>query len=702
MAAVSQAGTERMRVDVSEKLRTAPRVRRLALPLALRTPLVALALFLLALAPRALAPATFLTIDEAFHWFERSAAFLTALQAGDFAATNQTGHPGVTTMWLGALGLLAQRALIAAGLLATPDGPLGNLLLRLPVAIATSLAIALAYPLLRRLLGTPAALLAVLLWAGDPFLVAHSKILHLDALLASLMTLALLAALVAFVPSAGPWPRRGPLAASALASGLALLTKSPAALLPPLIVTLAFLSWWRLAAPRPPLRTLFVSLGLWGSLALLAFVALWPALWVDPQGALGSMLAEVRENGGVPHQWNNFFMGRTVADPGPLFYPVAVALRLTPWTLGGLLLAPLALRRWGASWPGRTALPWLALFALLFVAALTVPPKKFDRYILAIFPTLDIIAACGLLWLGSALLRCRHAWRSAPPRLAALAPLAILGLLANLAWYHPYQLAYYNPLLGGGPVAARSIGVGWGEGHEQAGAFIVQQPDGCQRPVATWMKALLQPYICSEAVSLNRTPRPGRVGYAVLYINQIQTNNNPNAIAALYGRQQPVHTVRILGIDYAYIYRITPPDLLPLRATFGSALSLRGYSVDTIAAEEGTLTLQLQWQASAPPEPLVLFVHMFNERGERVAQIDVPLAAGGLPPPQWPPGATLTQMQQLPLPPGLPAGSYRLALGVYRPADLSRLPLRSDRPADSAAGADALLLDPFVLRSYSR
>src|SRR4051812_34932581 len=80
-----------------------------------RTFLIAAAIFLLALAPRALAQGRFVTVDEAYHWFERAQLFLHAVRGGDWAGTNLVGHPGVTTMWLGALGVLAHQALASWG-----------------------------------------------------------------------------------------------------------------------------------------------------------------------------------------------------------------------------------------------------------------------------------------------------------------------------------------------------------------------------------------------------------------------------------------------------------------------------------------------------------------------------------------------------------------------------------------------------------
>src|SRR5262245_54862415 len=226
--------------SISQRLAARSTSRAVGLPRSTSTLLAAVAIFLLALAPRALALGRFVTIDEAYHWFERARLFLGAIRAGDWAATNLIGHPGVTTMWLGALGVAAHQTLAAWGLAAWPDPELLRFMFRLPVAVVTSLCIGLGYLLLRHLLPARVALLAALLWAADPFLVAHSQLLHVDALLTSFMTLALLAALLAFgLNDAAGTVRWLPLIASAIAGGLALLTKSPAIILPPMVALIA-------------------------------------------------------------------------------------------------------------------------------------------------------------------------------------------------------------------------------------------------------------------------------------------------------------------------------------------------------------------------------------------------------------------------------------------------------------------------------
>ncbi|HEY2990446.1 MAG TPA: glycosyltransferase family 39 protein, partial [Candidatus Binatia bacterium] len=335
-----------------------------------------------------------MTVDEAYHWFERAKLFLRALQQGDFMATNLIGHPGVTTLWLGAIGAAAHRSLADAGWIASAEPGLERAFLRFPVALVTALSVALAYTLLKRLLDPRAALLAALLWTADPFLVAHSRLLHMDALLASFVTLALLAALVAFRCDDGePGVRWRVLIASAVAGGLALLTKSPAVILP---VMIGLLALWKSYRSQRFLRHAVLPVLAWSGMALATWVALWPAAWIDLPGAIASVVRYTATKVGSPHETGNFFMGRTVDDPGPLFYLVAVALRLTPWVVVGLAAAAYAtLRR--RSQPRERLIKFaLALFAALFALAISLPAKKFDRYALPIFPALDILAAVGL------------------------------------------------------------------------------------------------------------------------------------------------------------------------------------------------------------------------------------------------------------------------------------------------------------------
>ncbi|MCB0009612.1 MAG: glycosyltransferase family 39 protein, partial [Anaerolineales bacterium] len=162
-----------------------------------------------ALLPRLMALGRYVTPDE-LAWVERSIGLRRALLAGDWAATIQSGHPGVTTSWLGAIGIQLQLWLQPAGQASlnwletlywfSPDNQMAlrqlSLFLsggRLLVILTTSLGILLVYRLSRPLLGDGAALIGGLLLALDPFTAGLSGLLHLDALLATFALLAVLA-----------------------------------------------------------------------------------------------------------------------------------------------------------------------------------------------------------------------------------------------------------------------------------------------------------------------------------------------------------------------------------------------------------------------------------------------------------------------------------------------------------------------------
>lgn len=695
--------------------------------------LLVVLLFLLALAPRLIAPGDFWTADEAKHWSVRVDTFLPALQDGDYAATNLVGHPGVTTMWLGSAGVLMHQGFAALGVLPADDPALYRTFLRVPVALVTALCIALAFPLLRRLFSRRVALMTTLLWAGDPFLVAHSKVLHVDALLTSFVLLSLLTALVAMrfdapdpdTPAPPPEipasPRWGLLLVSAVMGGLALLTKSPSLILFPLLglIVLVGVFWHGHPASFAGgvwgvVRALFV----WGIVAAVTWVALWPAAWVNPAGAVWTVLYEIVRNGAEPHGWGNFFLGRAVEDPGPLFYPVAVVFRLTPWTTAGLLVAGVVaawqmaagLRRRAGGASSRLVLVehWpmvlLLVFALVFIGVMSVLAKKFDRYVLPTFPVIDLVAGLGLLWLFDGVVWLVRRASAGVQRgvTVSLWGVLVVAMAVNLWWYHPYELAYFNQLLGGGPVAQRNIIVGWGEGLEKAASYIAEQENGCDLGVASWYEDVILPYTCSPVLHQGYISVPGHIHYAVLYINQVQRNiRMQNEIGpVLRERGSLVHTVRIHGIDYAWVYQLRQPRQHELtgageQVTFGSAMQLTGYDVDTTTVRSsGVLTLTLQWRALQTMDTdFLLFVHVFDDAGNQVGQLDVP-PGGMLPTSTWGHNRFIDWVHRVPVSPDVDTSRLWLTLGVYDPATFARLPLRAPPPPDGAPddGANALVL----------
>ena len=640
-----------------------------------------LALGVVALLPRVLGLSDFLTADEIHHWIDRVERFSAAIGARDWASTNQTGHPGVTTMWLGSLGLYAERLAVAQGW-AQVGSVVDHLAwLRLPSSIVQSLAVALGYTWLRRIVRQPTAMIGALLWATSPYLISHGRVLHLDGLLTSFLTLNLLAILVA---CRAEQPRRW-IVAAGVCYGLALLTKGPALIALPVIGLLLF---WLMPASSL-IQRFRGSIGwyaLWLATALIVVVLLWPALWSTPGAALERYLGEIIWNGGRPNGDGQYFLGQAIGDPGPLFYIVANAFRLTPVALLGLVLLPFALWRHRDD---RNMLLALGAFVLFWTLVMTVGPKKFDRYQLPTWPALMILSAAGIdlalstLWSGS---------RAATARRLAAGLVGTLLLVATaqpLLQYHPYYLSYYNPLLGGGAAAQRNLLIGWGEGMDQVGAYLRSRPDIQYGPVLTALPQTLAPFVpvpVKDVTTFGDAP----ANYAVVYLESVQREADP----PLYARLQqtlPLKRITIYGIDYAEIYQLPKPFVEPVDAQFGEAIRLRGVTVDQTP---GQITITPSWDVRGKLDAdYLLFLHIFNAEGQRVAQIDVAPNGAGPAASAWQPGEQLAVPLPVPFPAELPAGSYRVVLGLYDPAAQTRLPLTAGTAAPvELAGEHALLL----------
>jgi 4-amino-4-deoxy-L-arabinose transferase-like glycosyltransferase len=366
------------------------------------------------------------------------------------------------------------------------------------------------YFLVRSLFGSRTALLSAVLLALEPFDLALSRVIHHDALSTTFMALSLLSFMVHLRKHRSFLY----LVLSGLMAGLAFLSKSPSLFLVPFAALLSVGAYWlQKGSPWPLDWHCVAELGrdwvIWGFIAALVFALLWPAMWVDPLGTIQGVIDKASGYAASPHERGNFFLGKVGLDPGPLFYPVALLFRLTPLTLlgiGGSVLLLLGLSskayrnrrripspsradpRWRSFSPsgdgeeGRVEDRWhvvqmssLWAFILLYVLFMTTGAKKFDRYLLPIFPVIDILAALGLLALGGVIwewVKGRFDLVSciARFRISALGLGLVLLLQAGFALPHyPYYLTYYNPLLGGIRQAARTVFVGWGEGYEQEG-----------------------------------------------------------------------------------------------------------------------------------------------------------------------------------------------------------------------------------------
>ncbi len=665
---------------------------------------------LVALLLRVLDLGGFVTPDERLHWIARSGLFLQAIRSGNYGDTAIHLHPGVTTMWLGALGILLRETLKAWGMLQPEAYATQLALMRLPVVLAHVGGILAGYALLRRMLPATIAALAALFWAADPFAIAFSRVLHVDALTMTFSTLAVLAACLFWNH---PQPGRSGglpfLMLSGICTALAILSKLSAVALGPAVAIIALLA--ARAEPgaaggeqaRPPFYLLALpALLRWGLVVLLTIVLVWPAVWAAPlrvvglvRGGFGAELTE-------PHTWGNFFLGQPLDTPGLNFYPAALVMRLTPWTLGGLLLLPVLFGQAARQrlrphhWRDLAA---LLVFIIVFLVVVSAPPKKFNRYLVPVFPAADVLAAVGLCWGLGHLLSSRLPRSGRRLHAALLAGVACLAV-ANAAWWHPYSIAAFNQALGGAQAGARTFLIGWGEGLEQAAAWLNQQPDITGVTTGSTIPRGLRPYMRHGAFVTDEAGLADyeNVAYLVIYIRQVQQGGLGPLFQQIYGRQPPLHVVRIHGVDYVWIYSRPLPVDHVVDAQFSQGIALQGYGVDSSALRSsGMLTVTTQWHSTAPvAENYMLFVHLLDARGTMVGQADVLPAGPDCPTPVWEAHRYLKWQHPLPAAANLPAGEYWLSLGLYDPASFSRLPLQAPAPPGAPDdGPDALLLGPL-------
>ena len=718
----------------------------------LRQAIWLLFLFLLAWVPRALALDAYVSPDER-KWLARSANFAYALNHGDFAETFQREHPGVTVMWAGTLGLLGAYPTYpqdAPGYFTweqenfeawieenTPYTPLDLLAAgRRWIAFGVVFALWMCIFPLRRLLGPNAAYVAFFFLALDPFGVAMSRQLHPDGFVASFIFLALLYFL-AWLYAGQRWRD---LVLSGVVMGLAWLTKTPAALLVPVgAILVAMQAWraWRLRSQRaiPPdpygddpgeepnhlshhggrtakgiLARLAGGYVLWGIVAIATFALLWPAMWVDPLGALLRMSTEM-EAYVEGHVNPNFFLGAPTGDPGLLFYPVALFFRITPAVFVGVIAATIFYiqRNWiFAETRTRRTIRALALFAIIFVVAMTIPAKKFDRYILPAFLALDVIAAVG--WLALV----QMPWRTGAPawqqRLRVVPPTAVLlGVAAFLlhgiftVLTYPYYLTYYNPLAGGSRTAPEVLFVGWGEGLDEAARWINTQPDAESLRVAAWYADGPFSYFSeSQAVPMGYSSPLSWLDtdYAVTYVNQWQRQIPSPEAVDWFEAQTPAYTVQRNGLTLARVYDLRETLLPPFidlntapAADFGDAIRLIG--VDLPAAtlapgDEQLVTFYLQALAPMTANYNVL-VRLVAPDGSEIWRDEG--WPWGAPTSEWPVREVRPDGHTLAIPADAAPGLYQLVLSFYDPATLEPLPAVTVRDGQALpAGAQSVAL----------
>jgi hypothetical protein len=244
-----------------------------------------------------------------------------------------------------------------------------------------------------------------------------------------------------------------------------------------------------------------------------------------------------------------FFLGAHIPSPGPIFYPVAMALRASILTfIGGIGAGVWAWRRRRTDDDARRVARLLA-YAVAFVAVISLTLKTADRYALPALVAVDLAVAVVL----ARALRTR--------RMTGVA----LGLVAAVALHagpalalHPYELAHFDWAAGGPYVARHAIPIGRGEGLDQAARDLARLPNASQLTVATTRLTGFEELFPGKTVriedsSLVKTDgvRPDLV---LFYLSSVQVGRLPD-VWARYRDRAPFYELRINTLPYVRLYR---------------------------------------------------------------------------------------------------------------------------------------------------
>ncbi len=655
------------------------------------------ALFTVSLLPRLCAIGRYVTPDE-LAWVYRSVQFREALLQGRWADTLVTGHPGVTTTWLGTVAISIQLALkpslsgnyqwITQLAWLAPDNTTAFVKLatfltagRLAVALMNSLGIVGIYALGRSLFGPRPAVLGGLLLALDPYVSGLSGLFHIDGLAATFATLSLLALGLAAAPTLGggvsadpKLRRRYAVAAGALAALAALTKVSNLLLIPCSGAVLLCEAVHHRRSRAMPVQPWMPGV-LWAAGWTVTTVLALPAVWAVPAQVIETVTGETgRYVGQGLHAV--FFMGRFATTHGPLFYPAVLAFRLSPIALIGAVLAlPLAVLGLRPNRPSSPALLGLLLWALVFVVAISLVGQKFSRYALPAIIPLTLVAA-------EAWSQIAGRWHRSPrwgkwqgSHWLAFLLVSLQALLLLLALPHP--LTAFNPLLGGARTAERVFATGWGEGISAAAHWLAARPDAASATATASNLPSFAPFFTGRTLPFDDQHVP-QADYLVLNANPWEPD--PVAAGLLSPNAHLIHTIRIGGLDQARIYRQANPQPpsppipnLPSPFSFDHRVQLLGAVAEPTSDR---IRLTVRWGLAQPGGRYSVHLSVKDSWGHTWREMEAPLLNTVYFHPQhWEPGETPEIQYSLGLPRGIVPAEYGVELSLFDAESGSRLPL---------------------------
>jgi 4-amino-4-deoxy-L-arabinose transferase-like glycosyltransferase len=393
-------------------------------------------------------------------------------------------------------------------------------------AVWVAIGCTLLVPIGARLFSLRTGVLAAVIAALLPPLVAHGQIVGHEAVTVLWWPLGILLSLTLRDGDPDRRTLRLRLVAIGVVIGLAIASRFTNGLLGPLCLVIVIST-----APRDRRTWLEGGVGMAG-VALLTLYVVWPRLWFHPLQNLAAAFEKLRKAHSLEP-----FLGAMTNHPGPHYFVTYLVATLPIAVLAGVLAFALRVRA-----NPRSALILLAWFVIPLGVMISPVRQDGVRYVLPCVLALALASAAG--WDAIATrLRSPHAFR-------AIAGALALYLAITLARVHPYYLDYFAEQVGGaGTVAGHQWfeTAWWGEGVDRAVDYVnANAPIGarvfrdCIAPVhVAWFRADLWAALARE---------PEQADWVVTYAPQTTRCAVPKAFTRVF-------TVTANGAILAEVWR---------------------------------------------------------------------------------------------------------------------------------------------------
>jgi hypothetical protein len=543
--------------------------------------------------PRFVGLDKFISLDEPF-WVRNGANFYYALGQRQFENTVYNYHPAITTLWVGAIGMLAyfpKYRVLQEGYLTKDqfDGfliqhgksELGLFLYSRSVQVIVIVLLLLTiFFLLRYLLGNQTAFLTTAFVSLSPFFLGNSRLLNHVAMMGLFVLVSFFSMMIYLFKKKNLFL----LLFSAIAGALAQLTLTTGFLLLP-VIGLVLIShliesrevfYWKRILET--LRTF--SIWLVGLIA--AYFLFWPGMWVDPEKMLSQVYGHTLyfslgiSNIFAPSKMTLSHFSLSSASEmlsTAETFVLQMLWHTTPLTWIGFIV--------GISFifiqqkkPTEHLYKWTILYsviiAILYILLFSVAAGKDSaHYILASYLGVDIVAGLGLSTLLEKLSEKWFAKNQSVMMIGGILALVVIQIVFIIGYY-PYYYTYLNPLMQIAPAAAKAPiyeDPSYGEGLELAAAYLSQKPEADRMTVMSYggygCFSFFFPgktLVINDVSTIN--PNPAVIKYLQASSYAVLDHRYQEAFNDLAGFEglTPERTIWLNGIEYFDIYRAA--DLL--------------------------------------------------------------------------------------------------------------------------------------------